>query len=136
MLSMSVSGQFLYFSLVSVFSGNAVTGASGAISGRKAVDGATMALLSGNIVEDAGGMYHANLYDWDTSGRNIGYLFSSSGCALVSFMVVTTGGVSGRIYTASGMWPASGTNSVVPRATLSGVQLISGTFVNVPIASI
>ena len=103
MLEMSVSGQFLYFSLVSVFSGNAVTGASGSISGRKCIDGASMALLSGNVVEDAGGMYHANLYDWDTSGKNIGYLFSSSGCALVSFMAVTTGGTSGYLYPASGI---------------------------------
>lgn len=104
MLSMSVSGQFLYFSLVSVFSGNPVIGASGAISGRKCIDGASMALLSGNVVEDAGGLYHANLYTEDVTGKNIGYLFSSSGCALVSFMAVTTGGASGYLYPASGVF--------------------------------
>ena len=130
MLTCAVSGQFLYFDLVSVLSGFAVTGFSGAISGRKAVDGGTMVLLSGNIVEDGGGLYHVNLFDWDTSGRNIGYLLTASGCVPRSFSVVTTLAASGRIN------PASGANVVVPPASLSGVVANSGLTVTVPIASI
>ncbi len=120
MYKKGVSGQFLYFSLTSVFSGNAVAGASGSVSGRRCVDGGAMSLLSGNIVEDAGGLYHANLYDWDTSGNNIGFLFTASGCAPVTFSVVTLGGISGSLYPASGsVYPASG--SITSGVISSGV---------------
>ena len=103
MLTKNLSGQYLYFTLVSVFSGNTVTGASGSISGRKALDGLSgMIVLSGNIIELGGGSYRANLYDFDTNGDYAGYLFTASGCAPVTFTSVTTGGVSGNIYLNSG----------------------------------
>lgn len=150
MLRKSLSGQFLFFDLVSVLSGYAVTGFSGSISGRKLMDSAAMAVLSGNIVEVSGGMYRANLYDWDTSGDNIGYFFTASGCVPRSFNVVTVDSTSGRLWPASGVsvnvysgqlsgqpitllsgrsYPASGVNAVVPPASLSGIvpDVLSGT---------
>lgn len=123
----NVSGQFLFFDLVSVLSGYSVTGFSGAISGRKLIDSNPMALLSGNIIEVSGGMYRANLYDFDTDGNNIGYFFTASGCVPRSFNVITDRSLSGRIYLAPGS--ISGTNVIVPVANLSGVvpNIVSGT---------
>lgn len=124
MFKKNVSGQFLFFDLVSVLSGYPVTGFSGLISGTRWVGTGNRTVLSGNIVEVSGGMYRANLFDWDTSGDYIAYYFTASGCVPRSFMVITDGAVSGRIY------PASGVNTVVPPASLSGVN------VTVPIATI
>lgn len=122
----AVSGQFLFFDLVSVLSGFPVTGLSGAISGRKATDGISgMIVLSGNIIELGGGMYRANLYDFDTSGLQIGYLFTASGCVPRSFHVDTVDLSSGRNY------PASGVNAVVPPSSISGVVANSGLFTTV-----
>ncbi len=97
--------------------------ASGAISGRKLMGSDPMALLSGNIIETSGGTYRANLYDWDTSGNQIGYFFSASGCLPIMINVVTIDSTSGKV------WIASGANTVVPPATLSGVVANSGLFV-------
>lgn len=132
------SGQFIFFDLVSAISGNAVTGASGAISGRKATDAISgMIVLSGNIIELGGGMYRANLYDFDTSGLSIGFLFTASGCVPRSFSVDTEDKSSGRLFPASGMtWIASGPNVVVPIASISGAVANSGLFVSVPIAQL
>ena len=122
----AISGQFVYFDLASAISGNPVTGASGSISGRKATDAISgMIALSGNIIELGGGMYRANLYDFDTSGLYVGYYFTASGCVPRSFSVVTTDASSGRVY------PASGVNAVVPPASLSGVVANSGLTVSV-----
>ncbi len=130
-LKKAVSGQFLYFALNSVLSGFPITGFSGAISGRKASDGISgMIVLSGNIIELGGGMYRANLYDFDCSGDCMGYLFTASGAVARDFSVVTVGGMSGFLY------PASGVNATVPPSSLSGVVANSGLFVTVPIASI
>lgn len=123
------SGQFLFFTLVNI-SGAVQTAASGAISGRKLADSNAMALLSGNIVETSGGTYRANLYDWDTSGRNIAYLFTASGCLPIMYNVTTTLQASGRSYSASGV------HTVVPPATLSGVVANSGLTVGIPIAAL
>lgn len=151
MLKRGISGQFIFFDLVSVLSGYSVTGFSGQISGRKLMDSSPMAVLSGNIVEVSGGMYRANLYDWDTSGNNIGYFFTASGCVPRTFMVVTIDATSGFLWPASGVstltysgqlsgqpiaglsgqvYPASGVNATVPPASISGVT------VTVPIATI
>lgn len=102
MFKKNISGQFLYFGMVSALSGNPVTGISGSISGRRSVDGGTLGLLSGNIVEPGGGLFQANLHDFDTNGNNIGFLFTASGCVPATFTVVTVGGVSGSLYLASG----------------------------------
>ncbi len=144
MLRRAISGQFLYFDLVSAISGNAVTGASGVISGRKATDDVSgMILLSGNIIELGGGMYRANLYDFDTSGLFIGYLFTASGCVPRSFSVVTIDSTSGRLFLSSGQATSlnSGQEVLVYSGQLSGqrvnllsgnqTQVWSGTFVNV-----
>jgi hypothetical protein len=160
MLLKNVSGQFLYFSLVSALSGNQVTGASGNISGRKSLDGLSgMIVLSGNIIELGGGSYRANLFDFDTNGNYAGYLFTASGCVPVQYSLVTMGGVSGQVFLGSGsitsgliasgiVFPASGAFATVLPATLSGVvansgltvtvlpATISGTFATVPIDTI
>lgn len=98
------SGQVLPFCLVSAISGNAVTGASGAISGRKVIDGGVQALLSGNVIETSGGTYRANLHTEDVDGNIIGYYFTASGCIPVHYTVVTQQNVSGRVYPASGVF--------------------------------
>lgn len=123
MFQKNVSGQYLYFSLVSAISGNVVTGASGSISGCRSLDGLSgMIVLSGNIVELGNGFYRANLYDFDTNGNNAGYLFTASGCVPASYSVVTLGGVSGALFSASGQ--AVSVNS----GQLSGqiINLMSG----------
>lgn len=131
MLKRAVSGQFLFFDLVSALSGNPVTGASGQISGRKATDAISgMILLSGNIIELGGGAYRANLFDWDCSGLFLGYLFTSSGCVPRMFSVVTVDATSGSVF------PASGINATVPIASISGAVANSGLNVTVPIATI
>lgn len=135
MLKRSVSGQYLYFDLVSAISGNPVTGASGSISGRKATDDVSgMIVLSGNIIELGGGMYRANLYDFDTSGLYIGYYFTASGCVPRSFSIVTIDSTSGRLFLNSGqnVNVFSGQLSGQQVNLLSGnqTQVWSGTFVN------
>ena len=79
------SGQFVYFTLVSSLSGNAVTGSSGSISGRKSLDGLSgMIVLSGNIIELGGGSYRANLYDLFSYILLLGNRHSFLGCPSVS----------------------------------------------------
>ena len=74
------SGQYLYFSLVSAISGNIVTGASGAISGRRSLDGGALSLLSGFVTElsSGQGQYVANLFAEDVTGNCIGFLFTAA----------------------------------------------------------
>lgn len=104
-LKKNVSGQYLYFCLVSTASGLPVAGASGVISGRKSLDGLSgMIVLSGNIIELGGGSYRANLYDHDTNGDCAGYLFTASGCAPVQYSMVTQGGMSGSFHLGSGAY--------------------------------
>lgn len=100
----NVSGQYVYFSLVSALSGNQVTGASGAISGRKSLDGLSgMIVLSGNVIELGGGSYRANLFDFDTNGNQAGYLFTASGCVPVQYQFDMIDGIgSGHVFLASG----------------------------------
>lgn len=79
------SGQFVYFTLVSSLSGNAVTGSSGSISGRKSLDGLSgMIVLSGNIIELGGGSYRANLYDLFSYILLLGNRHGFLGCPSVS----------------------------------------------------
>lgn len=130
MFRRNVSGQFLYFGLVSALSGNVVTGQSGGISGRRSIDGGSMTLLSGFVGEVAGGLYVANLFDFDLNGNNIGFLFTASGCAPVTFSVNTDSNVSGRIGI------VSGTNVNVWSGQLSGafVNVHSGQLSGQPIS--
>jgi hypothetical protein len=128
------SGQFVYFSLVSALSGNQVTGASGAISGRKSLDGLSgMILLSGNVIELGGGSYRANLFDFDTNGDQAGYLFTASGCVPVQYQFdMIDGNGSGRMYLSSGQAASlSGVFANVPIASISGAVANSGLFVTV-----
>lgn len=98
------SGQFVYFSLVSVFSGTPVTGiASGNISGRVAKDGAALGVCAGPIIEDGGGLYHLNAFAADTDFNNAGFLFTASGCNVVAFTALSDQNTSGKLYTAAGM---------------------------------
>lgn len=122
-----ISGQYVYFSLVSAISGNPVTGASGAISGRKSLDGLSgMIVLSGNIIELGGGSYRANLFDFDTNGNQAGFLFTSSGTVPVQYHFdMIDGNASGAV------WPASGVNVTVPIASISGNVSNSGLFTTV-----
>jgi hypothetical protein len=92
----------LYFTLASVFSGLGITGQAAGISGRRSTDGGSQILLSGSISEIGGGQYVANLFDWDTSGNYIGYLFTASGTLPVSFSVTTVDAFSGSFYFNSG----------------------------------
>lgn len=114
LLNKAVSGQYIHLMLVNI-SGNLQTLASGQISGTRTVDAGVRTLLSGNIVETSGGGYRVNLYDWDTSGNNIGYMFTASGCIPIGYTFATVDSTSGRVY------PASGVNATVPPATQSGL---------------
>lgn len=138
------SGQAVYFALVSAISGNPVTGASGAISGRKSLDLLSgLIVLSGNIIELGGGSYRANLYDFDTNGDQVGYFFSASGCVPVQYQFdMIDGNGSGHIFLGSGsitsgliasgiVFIASGPRVEIPIATLSGVVANSGLTVTV-----
>lgn len=98
------SGQFVYFSLASVFSGTPVTGiASGNISGRRCLDGGALTVCSGPVIEDGGGLYHLNAFDFDLNGNNVGFLFTASGCNVVAFTAVTAQNVSGKLFPNSGV---------------------------------
>ncbi len=121
------SGQFLYFAMVSALSGNPVTGASAAISGRFSLDGGAQAVVGGPINEVGGGQYNLGMFAADVNGKNCGYLFTSSGCVPVSYTVVTTANVSGNLYLNSGQ------NVNVFSGQLSGQQinLISGNQVQI-----
>ena len=133
MFVFATSGQYLSFPLVSALSGNPVTGASGAISGRRVTDAGSMTVLSGNIVEVAGGLYRANLYDWDTSGAYIDYFFTASGCVPISISTVTTLAISGRLYpnlTSGQLYLASGTPTLPYSGQLSG-QLVNANTIQV-----
>ncbi len=130
-----ISGQFLFFPMISAISGNVVAGiisGSNAISGWRSTDGGLPIALSGPVVEvqNNTGLYVAQLYDWDTSGNYLGYMFTASGCVPQSFSVETDNTTSGRLF------PASGVNSLVPPASISGVVANSGLFVSVPIVTL
>ncbi len=144
------SGQFVYFSMISALSGTPLTGLSGLISGRKSLDGLSgMIVLSGNIIELGGGSYRANLFDFDTNGNQVGYLFTGASAAVpVQYQFdMIDGNGSGRIYIASGsitsgliasgiIFVASGPFVNVPIATISGAIANSGLFVSVPPATL
>ncbi len=110
---------------------------SGKISGYVSCDGGAVAGVGGFITEDSFGMNHLNGFAADFSGNVCGFYFTTvSGILPVCYNVVTQQNVSGRLYI------ASGTNVVVPPATISGVfasvpiATISGTNAVVPIATI
>ncbi len=124
------SGQTISFTMTSLLSGILQTGISGAISGRKSIDGGVTVLISGYVGEVSGGLFTFYGHDFDFNGRQIGFLFSASGCNAVCASIATMGNVSGKVY------PASGLNAVVPIASISGAIVNSGLFVSVPIASI
>ncbi len=114
--------------MVSLASGLPITGiASGNISGRRCLDGGSITVCSGPVIEDGGGLYHLNAFDFDMDGRNIGFLFTASGSAVVAFTATTTAGVSGQVFLASGQ------STAVNSGSLSGqlVSLFSGQQVNV-----
>lgn len=117
------SGQFLYFSLASVFSGTPITSGAGGVSGRRSIDGAAQSLISGTIGEIGGGQYVARLYDFDTDGNQIGFLFTASGAVAVNYTITTDGLSSGRTFLASG--------SQVSLLSGNTVSLYSGQQVNV-----
>lgn len=99
-----------------------------------------MIVLSGNIIELGGGSYRANLFDWDCSGDQCGYLFTASGCVPVQYQFDMTDGISsGRLYLSSGQNTSlsgifgtaslnSGQSVLVYSGQLSGqqVNLLSG----------
>lgn len=84
----NVAGQFLYFALVNATTGAALTGAS--VTGKRGIDGAAQASVTGTITEDAGGQYHLALSQADTNGNNIGLLFTATNAIPVSISIVTT----------------------------------------------
>lgn len=98
------SGQWLYFGMVSALSGNPVASiASGNISGRVSLDGGAQAVAAGPINEVGGGQYVLGMYAGDINGRIAGFFFTASGCVPVSFTVITSENVSGRISPNSGL---------------------------------
>jgi hypothetical protein len=123
----NLSGQFLYFGVVSSLSGNAVTGVASDISGRRSIDGGGQAVIDGSISEVGGGQYRANLFAEDTNGNSVGYLFTTSGGVPVSFSIFTLGEASGRVHLA----PNQEVN--VNSGNLSGqqIELFSGNVVTV-----
>ncbi len=134
----------MFFCLVSVFSGNAVTGQSAGISGRVTLDGGAQAVVAGAIDEPGGGQYRLLPFASDTNGDTLGFFFTASGCAPVSLTVSTQNNVSGRIFTGSGLtWLASGSVFLASGSVTSGtitsgsVFIASGPFVvaSVSIAS-
>lgn len=147
MFKVSTSGQSLGFNMISALSGTALTGLASLISGWKSVDGGSQQGISGTISEIGFGQYVANLYDWDTSGRIISYLFTgASGAIPVEKTVITTWNVSGALIPASGAsvvsTPYSGSLSGQPITLLSGLSYIasgiwpaSGASVNTTVAS-
>ncbi len=137
MFKKNISGQFVYFGMVSALSGNAVYSGSpislsGKISGYVAIDGAAQAAVGGNIVEDSFGQYHLNGFAADFNGNNLGFLFvTSSGVVPVNICVVTVGGISGA------MWIGSGQSTLVYSGQLSGqpINLLSGSIFKTTYAS-
>ncbi len=121
--------------MVSAVSGSPVTGISASISGRRSLDGGAQAVVTGPINEVGGGQYNLGMFAADVNGANCGYLFTSSGCVLVSYTVVTTANVSGNLYINSGqnVNVFSGQLSGQQVNLLSGnqTQVWSGTFINV-----
>lgn len=130
----NTSGQYLYFTLVGITSGNPViTGASGLISGRKSLDGLSgQIVLSGNIIELGNGGYRANLYDFDTNGDYAGYFFSSSGAVPVTFSIETWGGASGALFLASGQSVAVNSGSLSGQLVSVFSGSLSGQFIRLP----
>lgn len=123
MYRQNASGQFVYFSMVSLASGLPITSiASGNISGRVAIDGAALGVCGGPIIEDGGGLYHLNGFAADFNGRNLGFLFTASGAAVVALTATTTGGVSGGLFLSSGQAVSlnSGQSVLVYSGQLSG----------------
>jgi hypothetical protein len=141
----NVSGQYVYFGMISALSGTPLIGLSGMISGRKSLDGLSgLIVLSGNIIELGGGSYRANLFDFDTNGNQGGYFFSApSGAVPVQYQFdMLDGNGSGAVFLASGsvtsgliasgiVFPASGAFVSVPIASISGAIANSGLFVSV-----
>lgn len=117
------SGQFLYFTLASLVSGTPITSGAGGVSGRRSIDGGVQTLISGTVGEIGGGQYVARLYDFDTDGNQIGFLFTASGAVTVNYTVTTDGLASGMVFLASGQG--------VSLYSGSQVAVVSGTQVNV-----
>jgi hypothetical protein len=80
--------QYIYFALVNATTGAALTGAT--VAGKRGIDGAAQASVTGTISEDAGGQYHLDTSAADTNGNNIGFLFTATGAIPVSITIVTT----------------------------------------------
>lgn len=103
-------------SAVNLLSGNVTSPYSGSLSGQiVSTFSGTTVLPSGGNVGILSGQF-VNVYSGQLSGQPIA-------------------GLSGRIYPASGIWPASGANAVVPPETLSGVVANSGLFVTANLLS-
>lgn len=84
----NTAGQYVYFALVNATTGAALTGAT--VTGKRGIDGAAQASVTGTISEDAGGQYHLAMSQADVNGNNIGYLFTATNAIPVSISVVTT----------------------------------------------
>jgi hypothetical protein len=133
MLRFRQSGQFVYFTMISALSGNAVYSGgvgslSGKISGYVCCDGGAQGGVAGFITEDGFGQYHLNAFDTDVSGRTLGFFFTtSSGVVPVSITATTianiSGQLSGQIVTPqSGMtYPASGSIFIASGSVVSGL---------------
>jgi hypothetical protein len=84
----NTANQYIYFALVNATTGAALTGAT--VTGKRAIDGAAQAAVTGTIAEDAGGQYHLTTSAADTNGNNVGFLFTATNAIPVSICVVTT----------------------------------------------
>jgi hypothetical protein len=88
MFRKNTGSQYLYFALIKASDGTALTGAT--VTGKRSIDGAAQASVTGTITEDAGGQYHLALSAGDTNGNNIGYLFTATSAVPVNISIVTT----------------------------------------------
>lgn len=116
----NISGQAVFFPLVSAISGNVVTGQATGISGRVTLDDGSMSVVAGTIDETGGGQYRLLPFAADMNGNIVGLYFTASGCVPVSFTIATQQNASGGIF------PASGINVTVPIVTISGINIASG----------
>jgi hypothetical protein len=84
----NISGQFLYFGLVSASNGSPLTGAT--VTALRAIDGGAQTAVTGTIAEDGSGQYHLSMSQADTNGNNIGFMFNATNAIPVSISMITT----------------------------------------------
>ncbi len=84
----NVSGQYIYFCLVSATDGSAQVGAT--VTAKISIDGGAQATAGGSTTSLGGGQYKFALATADTNGNNISLMFTATGCVPVEKTFLTT----------------------------------------------